>query len=105
MNAKKFGEGDRLTLERAKDEAISHMLSKELSKAKKIINKSIRIAADSFGKKDCLTLKLYELYGVCLRAEREYERSLKTFEKVCKIREKVSGFGNRNSIICNKLRA
>ena len=52
-----------------------------------------------------MTLSLYEYYGVCLKAENECKRALKIYEKVSKVRERVKGFGHRDTMICNTVRA
>ena len=104
MNSEKLGAKQRLTLCRARDLATSHIQTRKYSEAKKLLNVSIRRAKSSLGEKDLLTLRLYELYGLCLLEEKEYERAVKTFEKVASIREEEKGFGNLSTILCNKIR-
>lgn len=53
-------------------------------------------------KENPLILRAYECYGLCLKIEGEYSRALKAFQKVSKIRQLIRGFGNRNTIDCNR---
>ena len=81
------------------------MLSQDYKLAKSILNQSIRKAEGSLGKKALLTLRLYELYGICLREEGDYKRALKTYEKISKLREKAQGFGNKETVACYYVKA
>ena len=47
------------------------------------------------GKDNLLVLEIYELNGLCLKLEYDYERALKAFKKVGKAREEKQGFANR----------